>query len=124
MDGRHGPQVRTAMTGGRMVKVQSTKYNTASYYKQASRAGEGFGNRSSPRFRDLDPTHLGPGKYSPSSASSRVSQKSSTSEAKSFSGKLHTTAPRFQETSRSSSQTPGPGRYRPKHTLTDSRHAL
>ena len=46
-----------------MVKVQEKKQTVAMYFKQASRAGEGFGNRSSPRFREPNPTLVGPGKY-------------------------------------------------------------
>lgn len=61
----HWLRLRAHLTGGRMVKVQQKKHTVALYYKQASRAGEGFGNRSSPRFRDPNPTLIGPGKYKP-----------------------------------------------------------
>ena len=36
------------------------------------------------------------------------------------SGRIHTTAERFPEQKRRD-MTPGPGKYRPKHTLTESR---
>jgi hypothetical protein len=66
----HWLRLRAHLTGGRMVKVQQKKQTVALYYKQASRAGEGFGNRSSPRFRDANPTLIGPGKYKPEGAPS------------------------------------------------------
>lgn len=69
----HWLRLRAHLTGGRMVKVQQKKQTVALYYKQASRAGEGFGNRSSPRFRDANPTLIGPGKYKPEGAAAPVS---------------------------------------------------
>ena len=61
----HWQAVRNAMAGGRLIKVQQRKHTVQSYYKQPSRAGEGFGNRSSPRFREEATSLLGPGKCAP-----------------------------------------------------------
>ena len=55
----HWQAVRNAMAGGRLIKVQQRKHTVQSYYKQPSRAGEGFGRRSSPRFRE-EASHLPP----------------------------------------------------------------
>lgn len=111
----HWNAVRARMTGGRLVRVQATKHNTASYFKQASRAGEGFGNRSSSRFEHQTPSFLGPGKYTPDP----VAKPKGVGH---HSGRLHTTAPRFAPPP--ASQAPGPGRYKPKHTLIDGRHEI
>ena len=116
----HWLKLRALMTTGRLVKVNQRKYSTRSYYKTASRAGEGFGNRSSPRFRDLDPTLLGPGKYHPENKQPQIS----TVAKSSFSGKFTSQGDRFHRLKLSSERTPGPGRYKPRHTLVDSRHAL
>lgn len=109
----HWQTVRARMTGGRMVRVQTARHNTASYYKQASRAGEGFGNRSSSRFKHANNSFVGPGKYSPAHA---VKGKSGGGK---HSGNLKSTAPRFQQ--RPASAAPGPGKYQPRHTLQDKR---
>ena len=101
------------MTGGRLVRVQQAKHNTLSYYKQASRAGEGFGNRSSSRFRHQTASFVGPGKYSPDPhGPARHS-------AGGHSGRLKTTGPRFLKPP--TSEAPGPGKYTPRHTLVDGR---
>ena len=81
--------VRNRMTGGRLVRVQQTKHNTVSYYKQASRAGEGFGNRSGSRFHHETTSFVGPGKYSPA-AQGQVKDRTG---GGGHSGKLKTTAP-------------------------------
>ena len=119
----HWQRVRAMMTGGRLVKVQHKKHTTAMYFKQPSRAGEGFGNRSSPRFRADETTLLGPGKYNVGTGDASVGKRTdSSSNVGRHSGKLHTTAPRF--VAAKASATPGPGVYRPKYTLTESRHNL
>lgn len=119
----HWQRVRAMMTGGRLVKVQHKKHTTAMYFKQPSRAGEGFGNRSSPRFRADETTLLGPGKYNVGTADAMVGKQTySASYVGHHSGKMLHTAPRF--TPFKASATPGPGVYRPKHTLTESRHNL
>jgi len=107
--------VRNRMTGGRLVRVQQTKHNTVSYYKQASRAGEGFGNRSGSRFHHETTSFVGPGKYSPA-AQGQVKDRTG---GGGHSGKLKTTAPRFIK--KAQSEAPGPGKYTPRHTLTDGR---
>ena len=84
--------------------------------KQASRAGEGFGNRSASRFRHETTSFVGPGKYSPDpSGSSREKGYSGGAH----SGKLKSTGPRFMKTPTSAA--PGPGKYTPRHTLIDGR---
>ena len=72
------------------MRVQNTKHTTVSYYKQASRAGEGFGNRSSSRFHTETTSFVGPGKYSPA-----MGAQSNVDKDKGHSGKLKSTAPRF-----------------------------
>ena len=112
----HWNTVRNRMTGGRLVRVQATKHNTVSYYKQASRAGEGFGNRSSARFNHDTTSFVGPGKYSPTQAvKERIG-------GGGHSGKLKSTAPRFLK--KPTSAAPGPGKYTPRHTLVDGRHEI
>ena len=112
----HWQTVRTHMTGGRLVRVQATKHNTVNYYKQASRAGEGFGNRSASRFRHETASFVGPGKYTPDrNAESRERGYSGGGH----SGKLKSTGPRFLKVV--TSEAPGPGKYTPRHTLQDGR---
>ena len=112
----HWQTVRARITGGRMVRVQSAKHNTVAYYKQASRAGEGFGNRSGSRFKHENQSFVGPGKYSPAE-----SVKRRTGGGK-HSGNLKSTAPRFAQ--RPASVAPGPGKYTPRHTLQDARNEI
>ena len=100
-----------------MVRVQNTKHTTVSYYKQASRAGEGFGNRSAPRFRTETTSFVGPGKYSPA-----VAAQSNLQNKKGHSGKLKSTAPRFLK--KATSEAPGPGKYAPRYTLVDGRNEI
>jgi len=100
-----------------MVQVQNAMHPTAQYYRQASRAGEGFGNRSSPRFRELAPSYLGPGKYSPQS-----SVKAKPYIQPGHSGKLLSTAPRFLNPKNDA--VPGPGKYSPRRTLTEDRFGI
>ena len=115
----HWQTVRTHMTGGRLVRVQAAKHNTVSYYKQASRAGEGFGNRSSSRFRHETNSFVGPGKYTPDS-SGKYKEKGYAGGG--HSGKLKSTGPRFLKTQ--TSDAPGPGKYTPRHTLQDARNEI
>ena len=128
------------MTGGRLVRVQAQKHTTVNYYKQvsartlcmccpstfdltcvtmwqASRAGEGFGNRSSARFLHETASFVGPGKYSPDPAGP---PRPSGYGGGGHSGKLRSTGPRFLKTVTSAA--PGPGKYTPRHTLTDARN--
>jgi hypothetical protein len=112
----HWQSVRGHMTGGRMVRVQATKHSTQNYYKQASRAGEGFGNRSGARFRYETSSFVGPGKYSPSPSGAPGKAKYS---GGGHSGMLKSTAPRMLKTQ--VSEAPGPGKYTPRHTLQDKR---
>lgn len=116
----HWQNVRAHMTGGRLVRVQHQKHNTVSYYKQASRAGEGFGNRSSSRFIHESSSFVGPGKYTPDPSGANTRPSSYTGG--NHSGKLKSTGPRFQPTQASAA--PGPGKYTPRHTLVDSRHEI
>ena len=104
------------MTGGRLVRVQHTKHNVVSYYKQASRAGEGFGNRSAARFHTDTSTFLGPGKYTPDPAGP---PRPTGYKGAGHSGKIKSTGPRFMRTPMSAA--PGPGKYTPRHTLIDAR---
>ncbi|KAL1519819.1 hypothetical protein AB1Y20_023325 [Prymnesium parvum] len=113
----HWQKLRARMTGGRMVQVQNAKHSTVQYYKQASRAGEGFGNRSAPRFKDQTSSYLGPGKYSPV-----TDLRAKPLEGSGHSGKLLTTAPRFLEPKKD--VVPGPGKYTPRRTLIEDRHGL
>ena len=112
----HWQTVRSHMTGGRLVRVQQAKHNTVAYYKQASRAGEGFGNRSGARFRYETNSFVGPGKYTPD-ASGKYKEKGYAGGG--HSGKLKSTGPRFLKTQ--TSDAPGPGKYTPRHTLIDAR---
>ena len=100
-----------------MVRVHGAKRTTLDYYKQASRAGEGFGNRSAARFKYQTSSFVGPGKYTPDHA-----PKPSTYTGGGHSGKLKSTAPRFHKTATSDS--PGPGKYTPRHTLIDARNEI
>ena len=111
----HWNSVRTHMTGGRLVRVQATKHNTVNYYKQASRAGEGFGNRSSSRFHHETASFVGPGKYSPDPHGPARAGLAGGGH----SGKLKSTGPRFLKNNQS--EAPGPGKYTPRHTLVDGR---
>ena len=113
----HWIVLRNRMTGGRLVRVQQAKHTTVSYYKQASRAGEGFGNRSSSRFNSGTVDRVGPGKYSPALATHGALATSS-----GHSGKLKSTAPRFLK--KPQSDAPGPGKYTPRHTLQDGRNEI
>ena len=101
------------MTGGRLVRVHGTRRTTAQYYAQASRAGEGFGNRSASRFKSSSTSFVGPGKYTPGHTAKSVRPVGR------HSGSLKSTAPRFL--SKPASAAPGPGKYTPKHTLQDGR---
>ena len=114
----HWQTCRGRMTGGRMVRVHGAKRTTQDYYKQASRAGEGFGNRSASRFRYETSSFVGPGKYTPDSSKT----KSTSYTGGAHSGKLKSTAPRFLKTATSDS--PGPGKYTPRHTLIDARNEI
>ena len=121
----HWQRVRALMSGGRMVKVQQKKHTTKQYFKQPSRAGEGFGNRSAPRFRDETHSLLGPGKYQPElcKAGGRAdAQRGAKAGVSTHSGKLLHTEQRFKEDKRSAA--PAPGSYRPRFTLTESRHNI
>lgn len=86
---------------------------------QSSRAGEGFGNRSSSRFLHETSSFLGPGKYSPDPIGQ---PKGSGYTGGAHSGKLKSTAPRFIKTF--TSDAPGPGKYTPRHTLQDARQEI
>ena len=109
----HWQTVRARMTGGRLVRVHGTRRTTAQYYAQASRAGEGFGNRSASRFKSSSTSFVGPGKYTPGLTAKSVRPVGR------HSGSLKSTAPRFL--SKPASAAPGPGKYTPKHTLQDGR---
>ena len=115
----HWQTVRNRLTGGRLVRVQQQKHNIISYYKQASRAGEGFGNRSSARFNYETSSFVGPGKYNPDPSGPPKPQMY---QGGAHSGKLKTTGPRFQKAAVSAA--PGPGKYTPRHTLIDSRNEI
>ena len=120
----HWQRVRAMMTGGRMVKVQHKKHTTKEYFKQPSRAGEGFGNRSAPRFREETHSLLGPGKYAPEQCRPGTGGKAGGGPP-SHSGKLLHTEPRFRDVVKKDSHvTPAPGSYRPRYTLTESRHNI
>jgi len=112
----HWNVLRNRMTGGRLVRVQQAKHNTVSYYKQASRAGEGFGNRSSSRFNYETVSRVGPGKYSPAAAAK------DRQGGGGHSGKINYSAPRFLK--KPQSDAPGPGKYTPRHTLLDGRNEI
>ena len=86
---------------------------------QASRAGEGFGNRSSSRFLSETASFVGPGKYTPDP---KGQPKGSGYTGGAHSGKLKQTGPRFLKPA--SSAAPGPGKYTPRHTITDARHEI
>ena len=113
----HWNSVRTHMCGGRLVRVQATKHNTVNYYKQASRAGEGFGNRSSARFLHETSSFVGPGKYTPDP---QGAPKASGYTGGNHSGKLKSTGPRFLKSQ--SSDAPGPGKY--KSIVVGALHSL
>ena len=115
-------RLRNLLAGGRMVPVQQRRSTVALYYKQASRAGEGFGNRSSPRFKDLTPSHVGPGRYRSEVAVEKASGNPPKDGAvlTRHSGKFTTTSERLKGEVRIG---PGPARYRPKHTLQDSHYS-
>ena len=105
-----------------MVKVQHKKHTTKEYFKQPSRAGEGFGNRSAPRFREETHSLLGPGKYAPE-LSKHAGGRAGRGGPPAHSGKLLHTEPRFRDESKKNA-TPAPGSYRPRFTLTESRHNI
>ena len=115
----HWQSIRAHMTGGRMVRVQQQKHNTIAYYKQASRAGEGFGNRSSARFTSETSSFVGPGKYTPDPSGP---PRPSGYTGGGHSGKLKSTGPRFLK--HEPSVAPGPGKYNPRHTLQDARNEI
>ena len=74
----------------------------------------------SPRFRAAEPSLLGPAKYRPEQC--KLGGKSPSSFVGTHSGKMLHTAPRFP--AEKPDRTPAPGFYKPKHTLTESRHNI
>ena len=104
--------------------MQHKKHTTKQYFKQPSRAGEGFGNRSAPRFRDAAHSLLGPGKYQPElmQGGRADAQRGVKVGVATHGGKLLHTEQRFKEDKKSNQ--PAPGSYRPRYTLTESRHNI